>query len=61
MNHNRNHLLARLNINSLRYKIIDLRELLDFVDIDFISISKTKLDDFFLLPSFILTYPVSAG
>ena len=32
---------------SLRYKIIDLRELLDCVDIDFISISETKLVDSF--------------
>ena len=39
-----NPLLAHLNINSLRYKIIDIRESLDCVDIDFISISETKLD-----------------
>ena len=31
----------------MRYKIIDLRELLDCVDIDFISISETKSDDSF--------------
>ena len=47
MNHFRNPLLAHLNINSLRYKIIDFRELLDCVHIDFISISETKLDDLF--------------
>ena len=47
MNHYRNPLLAHLNVNSLRYKIIDLRELLDCIDIDFISISETKLDDSF--------------
>ena len=47
MNHYRNPLLAHLNINSLKYKIIDLRELLDCVDIDFISISETKLDNSF--------------
>ena len=47
MNHYCNPLLAHLNTNSLRYKIIDLRELLDYTDIDFISISETKLDNFF--------------
>ena len=47
MNRYRNPVLAHLNVNSLRYKIIDLRELLDCVDIDFISISETKLDDSF--------------
>ena len=47
MNHYRNPVIKHFNINSLRYKIIDLRELLDCVDIDFISISETKLDDSF--------------
>ena len=47
MNHYRNPLLAHLNINSLKYKIIYFRELLDCVDIDFILISETKLDDYF--------------
>ena len=47
MNHYRNPFLAHLNINSLRYKIIDLRESLDCVDIDIISINKTKSDDSF--------------
>ena len=40
-----NHVIT--STNSLRYKIIDLRELLDCVDIDFISISETKLDESF--------------
>ena len=47
MNHYCNPLLAHLNIISLRYKIIDLRELPYCIDIDFISISETKLDNFF--------------
>ena len=47
MNHYHNPLLAHLNINSLRYKTIYPRELLDCVDIDFISISEMKLDDSF--------------
>ena len=45
--HYRNPLLAHLNINGLRYRIIDLRVLLNCIDIDFISISETKLDDYF--------------
>ena len=52
LNHYRNPLLAHLNINGLTYKIIDLRELLDGVDIDIISVSKRKLDDFFLSVQF---------
>ena len=47
MNHCCNLLLAHLNINSQRYKVIDLRELLDCIDIDFISISEIKSDDSF--------------
>ena len=39
MNHYCNPLIAHLNINSLRYKIIDLRELLDCADIEFLSLS----------------------
>ena len=49
-----NPLIAYLNINSLRYKIIEIRELLDYVYINFISIGETKSDDFFLLLNFIL-------
>ena len=46
--HINNPILAHLNINSLRYKIIDLKEILSSSEIDFISISETKIDDRFL-------------
>ena len=39
--------LAHLNINNVRPKIIDLREILKYRGIDFISLSETKLDDTF--------------
>ena len=52
MNHYCNPLLSHFNINSLRHKIIELRELLGCIDIDFISISETELDDSFLSEQF---------
>ena len=42
-----NPILANLNINSLRYKIIDLKEILSYSEIDFLSVSETKIDDSF--------------
>ena len=45
--HFNNPVLAHLSINSLRHKIIDLREILKYTGIDFISLSETKLDDTF--------------
>ena len=45
--HLNNPVLTHLNINSLRHKIIDLREILNYTGIDFISLSETKLDDTF--------------
>ena len=45
--HLNNPVLAHLNINSLRHKIIDLREILKYTGIDLISLSETKLDDTF--------------
>ena len=44
--HLNNPVLAHLNINSLRHKIIDL-EILKYTGIDFISLSETNLDDIF--------------
>ena len=40
-------LIAYLNINSLRNKIIDLREILSSLSPDYLVLSKTKLDDSF--------------
>ena len=45
--HLNNPVLAHLNINSLRHKIIDLREILKYTGIDLISLSESKLDDTF--------------
>ena len=45
--HTNNRILAHLNINSLRYKIIDLTEILSYSEIDFLSVSETKIDDSF--------------
>ena len=42
-----NPILAHLNINSLRYKIIDLKEILSHSEIDFLLVSETKIDDSF--------------
>ena len=36
--------LCHLNINSLRCKIIDLRKIISYTDIDLISITETKID-----------------
>ena len=40
----KNHFLAYLNINHLCNKIVDLRSMLKVVDLQYISISETKLD-----------------
>ena len=42
-----NPILAQLNINSLRYKIIDLREILSSSETEFLSVSETEIDDSF--------------
>ena len=45
--HIHNPLITHLNINSLRYKIIDLRKIISYTDIDLISITETKIDSSF--------------
>ena len=45
--HIHNSLITHLNINSLRYKIIDLRKIINCTDIDLISITETKIDSSF--------------
>ena len=42
--HIHNPLIKHLNINSLRYKIIDLRKTISYTDIDLTSITETKID-----------------
>ena len=41
-----NPLIAYLNINSLRNKVIDLGEILKDLPLDYLVISETKLDEF---------------
>ena len=36
-----------LNINSLRNKIIDLSEIVNYLELDYFVISKTKIDESF--------------
>ena len=36
-----------LNINSLRNKIIDLSEIMNYLELDYFVISKTKIDESF--------------
>ena len=43
----RNPLIGYLNINSLRNKIIDVRELIGRLQLDYFVISETKLDSSF--------------
>ena len=45
--HIHNPLITYLNINSLRYEIIDLRKIISYTDIDLISITETKIDSSF--------------
>ena len=45
--HIHNPLITHLNINSLKYKIIDLRKIISYTDIDLISITETKIDSSF--------------
>ena len=42
--HIHNPLITQLDISSLRYKKIDLRKIMSYTDIDFISITETKID-----------------
>ena len=43
----RNSFISYLNINHLRNKIIDFRHILQQIDLEYISISETKLDEQF--------------
>ena len=43
----RNLLIAYLNINSLRNKIIDLREIISYLQLDYFVLSETKINDSF--------------
>ena len=42
-----NLLIAYLNINSLRNKIIDLREIISYLQLDYFVLSETKINDSF--------------
>ena len=48
----RNPLIGYLNINSLRNKIIDVREMIGRQQLDYFVISETKLDSSSLLLNF---------
>ena len=52
--YNKNPTIGYLNINSLRYKIISLRELLLKAPIEILCIDETKLDDSFPDAQFII-------
>ena len=43
-----NPLIDYLKINSLRNKIIDLREIVKYVELDYFVIGETKIDESFL-------------
>ena len=47
LKYTRNPLIGYLNINSLRNKIIDVRELIGRLQLDYFVISETKLDSSF--------------
>ena len=43
----RNLLIGYLNINSLRNKIIDFREIISYLQLDYFVLSETKINDSF--------------
>ena len=43
----KNLLIGYLNINSLRNKIIDLREIISYLQLDYFVLSETKINDSF--------------
>ena len=47
MNYPKNPLIAYLNINSLRNKIIDVGDIMSYLSPDYLVLSETKLDDSF--------------
>ena len=47
LKHPRNPLIGYLNINSLRNKIVDAREVFGKLQLDYFVLSETKLDDSF--------------
>ena len=47
LNYPRNLLFGYLNINSLRNKIIDVREIISYLQLDYFVLSETKLNDSF--------------
>ena len=51
LNYLKNLLIAYLNINSLRNKIIDLEEIMSYLSPDYLALSETKLDDSFPQPN----------
>ena len=50
----KNPFLCYLNINSLRYKIVDLKQILEQTGIEIIAVSETKLNEEFLDSQFLL-------
>ena len=52
MNYPKNPLIAYLNINSLRNKIIDVGDIMSYLSPDYLVLSETKLDDSFLSAQF---------
>ena len=53
----KNPFMGYLNINSLRNKIIDLREIAKYLELDYFVISKTKIDESFPSKQFDIDSP----
>ena len=51
MSYPKNPLIAYLNINSLRNKIIDLGDIMSYLSPDYLVLSETKLEDSFSQPN----------
>ena len=47
-------LFAYLNVNSLKNKVTDLKEIVGYLSLDYLVLSETKLDDSFPLAQFSL-------
>ena len=47
-NHPKNFILSHYNVNSIRYKFVEVREILDLELVDFFGISETKLSSNFM-------------
>ena len=54
MNYPKNPLIAYLNINSLRNKIIDIGDIMSYLSPHYLVLSNTKLDDSFPSAQFVI-------